>query len=180
MSRLASLAVLAVLVTGCGGNDPLQALDDPSQGATIGLNLPVDQNAIQSVTAYSSSQPYIGMTYVGSFTGVSQVVTAPAAGLVVNVDNSVNPGYYAVTIYHNARISSQLRFLQAPSVRQGDYVNPGDVIATIPSSAFGLTGVGLSVYVDGNSVASCPFSFLSQAARTAYVNHFGGAFPCLN
>ena len=178
MKKLAAFAILTILATACGGNDPLQGLGDPVQGTTIGLNLPVDQSLIATVTQFSSSNPFFGMTY--NNIGASATVTAPAAGFVVSVDNSVNAGFYAVTIYHNARLSSQLRFLQIPSVRAGDYVNAGDVIGSIPSSGFGLTGLGLSVYVDGSNVPTCPLSYLSSTARSFYTSKFGGAFPCLN
>jgi hypothetical protein len=175
---LASAGILLAFGAGCGGNDPFQVLGDASVGTSQGLNLPVDPNLIQTVTPFSSSQDGIGIGYNSGF-GTTATVSAPLAGLVVNVDNTLNPGFVAITIYHNARLTSRLAFLQITTVRQGDFVNTGDIIASIPSSGFGLTGLKLSVFVDGASTATCPFSYLSQTARTTYTQKFGSAFPCL-
>jgi hypothetical protein len=175
---MAASAILLAFGTSCGGNDPFQILGDSSQGTSAGLNLPVDPSLIASVTPFSTSFDGIGIGY--NNLGTVATVAAPLAGLVVNVDPGLNPGFVALTIYHNARLTSRLAFLQITTVRQGDYVNTGDIIASIPTSGFGLTGLKFSVFVDGSSTPVCPFSYLSQSARTTYTQKFGGAFPCLN
>jgi murein DD-endopeptidase MepM/ murein hydrolase activator NlpD len=166
---------LVLLLSSCGGNEPLSLLGDPVINETTGLNLPIPSTAIQSVNAFSSSNDGIQINYAAF--GSSQVVVAPLAGTVVNVDTALNPGFTAVTLYHSARLSSRMAFLQIASVRVGDYVNTGDQVGTLSVSTG--SGIKLSVYIDGSATAVCPFSYLSSSARTAFITAFGGNFPCI-
>jgi hypothetical protein len=165
-----ALAV-AFTLTACGGNEPLSLLGDPTINETTVLNLPIPSTTIQSFFPFSSSRDGIEVVY-NPFTS-SQVVVAPLSGAVVNVDTSLNPGYTAVTIRHNARLTSRMAFLQIASVRVGDFLNTGDQVGTLSTSTG--TGIRLSVFTDGSSTAVCPFSYLSSSARTA----FGGISPCI-
>jgi hypothetical protein len=171
---IAALSVLA----GCGGYDPLSVLGDGTIDPSNALNLPLsDATAIQSVSAFSGSQDGIGINYVSGF-GTAISAVAPAAGLIVNVDSTTHPPFTDVTIYHNARLSSKISNLQISTVRAGDYVVASQAIGTIPVGGFTLTGIKLSVFVDGSPTAVCPFSYLSASARTTYASKFGGGFPC--
>jgi hypothetical protein len=170
-------AALILLLSACGGNEPLSLLGDPVINETTGLNLPIPTSAIATVNAFSSSNDGIQINY-NTFS--NQVVVAPLAGTVVNVDTALNPGFTAVTIFHSARLTSRMAFLQIAAVRVGDYVNNGDQVGTLSTSAVGVTsGIKLSVYIDGSSTAVCPFSYLSSSARTAFITAFGGNFPCI-
>jgi hypothetical protein len=172
---IAVAAAMVTLGTSCGGNDPFVILGDQAADPANTLSLPFDPALIGAVTPYTSTQDGIGIGYSGSFGSPTANVVAPLGGMIVNVDTSSNSGFFAVTIFHNAHLTTKLSFLQISTARPGDYVATGDIIGTLNN--FTGSGVKLSVFVDGSSTAVCPLSYLTQSARAAYSGH-GGVYPC--
>ncbi len=174
MRKTSALALFVLSLSACGGNEPFSlVLQDPVINDSTGLSLPVPQGVIASLVPFSSSHDGIGIAY-GAFS--TQVVAAPLSGTVTQVDTTSNPGFTNVTIYHNPRLTSRLSFLQIASVRVGDFVNTSDQLGTLSNS--GLTGIKLSVFIDGSATAVCPLSYLTSAARQVYIGY--PQTPCTN
>lgn len=174
-----SLGLLTV-ASGCGTNDPYSVLQQNYGDMLPGLNLPMPTSV--------SYTELIGFGVSGSdgfrfenftYAVANPQITAPAAGTVEYIDPNLNPGFYAVTIYHSALLSSRVSGLQTTSsIQIGSYVNQGDVIGTMPTIATGVF-IQLDVYPNGGA-AACPLSYLSSAARQTLQQFFGSQFPCVD
>lgn len=162
-SKLFGLVALAALFAGCGNtNHPLDMFGDPN--ANPNLNLPLSNNEISSMVAYTTATPAFQLLS----TFQNGTVLSPGVGLVTNVE-SQSTGF-VVTVYHSPRVISQVSRLSTSTVRAGDQVGAGSVI--------GVTNLGQFIYfsVFYNAEVTCPLSFLSSDARTQVFARLAG--PC--
>jgi murein DD-endopeptidase MepM/ murein hydrolase activator NlpD len=181
---LSLLCGCTIAISGCGsGNEPFSMLQDPS--GVPGLSIPLPVNTFASVTGFGAQSAYTGggitdgfeFNYT-TFSGQPNV-TAPGPGTVTQIDPNLDAGLYAVTIFHNAHLTSRVSRISAVTVRTGDFVNTGEVIGTLGlyTVISTLPRVRLAVYVDGGA-ATCPLSYLTATARAQFTSSFGGNFPC--
>jgi murein DD-endopeptidase MepM/ murein hydrolase activator NlpD len=172
MKNLKTLAALGLfflltLIASCGGGtDPLKAFSDPNAIPVFTLPVPAPTvGYIFTLTTPSASPTPATFTNTIGLGIVSQIqVTAPAAGVVTNVDTTSLPGT-TLTFYHTPQISSQVENLVSTALRIGDVVNQGDVIgvsATSPAGVFTYVGVYFSIFLNGQAV--CPLSYLDTTS----------------
>ena len=168
MKRFLPFFPLLLTMVACGSaNEPFTVLGDPS--ATPQLGMPTTEAAIYNIGAYNAST--VGTASDGFDLNLNQLtpmygqnVVAPADGLIQSVDSGLNPGFFAVTVYHNLHLSTRVSRLQNATVVVGAYVKAGDILGTSPST--GTVLAHLSVFYDGQIV--CPYSYLNAATRHSF------------
>jgi hypothetical protein len=168
-----------VVLSGCGGNEPLSLVRKFSD--TQALSLPIVQTSgnIFAVQAFDNTHDGFDFYTNAAWTGNPDVL-APGAGVVTLVDSTLNPGLQAVTIYHSPHLTSRVSKIVAV-IREGDWVDTGSRIGTLPTyqAAYGTQGVRLSVFIDGGTTAVCPLSYLTRQAQIDFQNSFNVSFyPC--
>ena len=177
-SLLVATLGLFVLGAGCGTNDPYSLLQQNSSNLLPPLNLPVTSGTTYQVRGFGTNGVDGFQFYSFGAYAANQTVIAPAAGLVTFVDPNFTPGFYAVTIYHSAELSTRTSGLQTASILAGAFVNQGDTIGTMPVT-YSTAAIQMDVYVNGGP-ATCPLSYLSSTARQTFqLAQFGGQFPCV-
>lgn len=165
LTRVFLAAILAVSVTSCGNNDPLELFNEPlpqlstiTSGGSYGLTVP-----------YTPSTPYWQFPTFG----VSSNALAPARGQIaeIGLDTQFNSGGYYVKIIHSGRMATKIVGInQAVLVRAGDYVVAGQ-----PIGLFFSGSVYLQVIVDNKAV--CPLSYMSDTFRSTFYTGVAGN-PC--
>lgn len=165
-----SASALALLV-GCGGAEPLSAMNLTE---TPQLILPVAEAQVNVVSPFIMSgtgaqNDGFNVTTINPTVGAT--VISPASGIVLYLEN--NPGSALVYIKHSPHIMSRLSQLQSVNVQPGSIVQPGSAIGSASSSG---AAVRFTVFVD--NVLACPLSYLSYAQQRVVTAHAGGVSPC--
>lgn len=173
-----SLITLTILSTGCGtGTEPLSALNSSDLSTLPQLSIPFATSGtnappVSSLTPFSTSND--GYRFNTLAVSGSYSILAPYSGLVTSTDSS------SVTIYHHARLSTQLSRIN-PTVVPGAVVTAGTVIGTATLSASSSSVVSFKVYLDGSVV--CPYFFLTggDSSQKTWINALtlvGGVGHC--
>ncbi|MFZ9596721.1 MAG: hypothetical protein ACO3A2_11690, partial [Bdellovibrionia bacterium] len=122
MKTLARLSLCTALVlSGCGGTEPLSMVGDLSQGLDLPLNMSQSFGGTMAFLPYTSNTPYLTLSATG-FTNATQVL-APGNGLVVEANLSTQ----TMIIYHNNLLTTKL-YPVTPSVQTGAYVEEDDIV----------------------------------------------------
>jgi hypothetical protein len=169
-TRFTLLALSLFGLASCGtGTDPTTLLGDPAVLPEMGL--PLSTSVITTITPYGAGID--GFQFMPN--AISQPVAAPVGGTIVDLNTTLNEGYYAVTIMSSPRMVVRVsRLAPTYSVRVGDVVSAGQLIGTTSSTA--AVAVQVTAWLDG--VLVCPYSYFTQDARTQINPRLVGGISC--
>lgn len=175
MKRIFLGFAFAVGLVGCGGENPITALQKNIDQAFPELQLPFSetQASSYSITGYSASND--GFTFTG-LSGSQQIqIVAPADGVVIKITEIDGANDY-VTIYHSRYLTSRIS-MSTISAREGDSVKAGEQIGSASNFSSGITdAVKLTIYLNGR--ATCPLSFFKASVLTTINGKISS--PCIN
>ena len=196
MINLKTAIILSAAATGlfgCGGNEPIGTLQSAGSVQIPTLSLPFLSNTASPTTtafgaALTNAATNTGFTFHASPISPLQILS-PADGVVMNVDNTADATFIAVTIRHTAKLTTRFRLLAGSFVQQGNFVSKGSAIGSGSNNnntTMAATGQSansaalMEVFVEGNLV--CPLSYFDTASKQSNVltaGGFGGIAPCI-